>query len=258
MVLFGVYLQKSARAAEKEASGVKSIRALMITGGCCHDYETQKLLISAGISERAKVEWEIVHEGGTSTDHKVSIYARKNWGDAFDVVVYNKCFAKVSDAEFVKGITSVHEAGLPAVVLHCTMHTYRDLKDDDWRKFLGVTSKRHGRHHPITVDNLKPDHPVMKGFPKQWKTPRGELYHIIKTWPSATPLGNGYLTDPDDTHHCIWVNQFGKARVFATTIGHHNETMQEKTYLDLLTRGLLWSVNQLDDSGKPRKGYTAE
>ncbi|MFV1995848.1 MAG: ThuA domain-containing protein, partial [Verrucomicrobiales bacterium] len=30
------------------------IRALLITGGCCHDYETQKENLSAGISERAE------------------------------------------------------------------------------------------------------------------------------------------------------------------------------------------------------------
>ena len=52
---------------------VKPIRALMITGGCCHDYENQKRILSEGISKRANVTWTILHEGGPSGDHKVSI-----------------------------------------------------------------------------------------------------------------------------------------------------------------------------------------
>ena len=46
---------------------------------------------------------------------------------------------------------------------------------------------------------------------------------------------------------CVWTNQYGKGRVFATTVGHYNETMAEPKYLDMVTRGLLWSVNRLDD-----------
>lgn len=36
-----------------------------------------------------------------------------------------------------------------------------------------------------------------------------------------------------------------KTRVFATSIGHHNETMLEANYMEMLTRGFLWA------SGKP-------
>jgi len=50
-------------------------------------------------------------------------------------------------------------------------------------------------------------------------------------------------------------NRLGKARVFGTTLGHHNETMIEPVYLDLVARGLLWATGHLDDSGKPEPGY---
>ncbi|MBT4223529.1 MAG: ThuA domain-containing protein, partial [Opitutae bacterium] len=39
---------------------------------------------------------------------------------------------------------------------------------------------------------------------------------------------------------CIWTNEYGKARVFATTIGHHNSTMSSKEYLDLIANGVRW------------------
>ena len=46
-----------------------------------------------------------------------------------------------------------------------------------------------------------------------------------------------------------WTNRYmGKTRVFATTLGHNNETVADPRYLDLVTRGLLWSVNKLDSA----------
>ena len=35
--------------------------------------------------------------------------------------------------------------------------------------------------------------------------------------------------------------------MFATTLGHNNDTVADARYLDLVTRGLLWSVGKLDD-----------
>jgi hypothetical protein len=32
---------------------------MLITGGCCHDYERQKVILSKEISARARVEWTI-------------------------------------------------------------------------------------------------------------------------------------------------------------------------------------------------------
>ncbi len=46
-----------------------------------------------------------------------------------------------------------------------------------------------------------------------------------------------------------WTNTYnGKAKVFATTLGHNNETVADSRYLDLVTRGLLWSVGKLDEA----------
>jgi type 1 glutamine amidotransferase len=53
----------------------------------------------------------------------------------------------------------------------------------------------------------------------------------------------------------IWTNQYGKARVFGTTLGHHNETMGHEVYLDFVSRGLLWACDKLGEDGKPKAGY---
>src|SRR5712675_2060182 len=80
------------------------IRALLVTGGCCHDYAHQKTILTEGISARARVEWTIVHEGDGSTSHRISVYEKPDWSKGFDVVVHDECFADVKDKAFVEGI----------------------------------------------------------------------------------------------------------------------------------------------------------
>ena len=238
-----------------EEEKVEPLKVLLVTGGSSHDYDNQKLILTEGISARANVEWTIAHQGGKDRNQKIKLFQKSNWADGYDVVVHNQCFGGVVDVPFVEGIARVHAEGVPAVMIHCTPHSYRNAKTDAWRKVVGVSSFSHEKHRPLKVINLAADHPVMQGFPKSWKTPNGELYKIDKLWPGVTPLGKAFGKDTQKDHVCIWTNTHGKMRVFGTTIGHHNETMSQKTYLDLVTRGLLWACGKLDKNGKPEPGY---
>ncbi len=236
------------------AGAAEPLRALLITGGCCHDYEAQKTILTDGISARANVTWTIVHEGGDTRTHEVSLYKKPAWAQGYDVVVHNECFGFVTNVPFVEQIARAHLAGVPAVVLHCSIHSYRNSATDEWRKLLGVSSYRHQRLRPFTVVNLRPEHPVMKGFPACWQDFPDELYEIAKQWPDCLPLGQG-LGEKETEHVCIWANTHGKARVFGTTLGHSNDTMKSDVYLDLVTRGLLWACDKLEDNGQPKPGY---
>jgi uncharacterized protein len=224
------------------------LKALLVSGGCCHDYPNQIRILTEGISRRADVQFDYVLQGGTSRDAEINIFKTPRWAEGYDVVVHNLCFGEVRDVEFIESIARAHHEGTPAVVIHCSMHSFRHSETDEWRKLLGVTSRRHERHRPLEVKNLDPSHPVMKGFPASWKTPNGELYIIERVWPNAIPLAEAYGEDTKADHVCIWVNTYGEGRVFGTTLGHHNETMQHPIYLDLVTRGLLWAVKRLDEN----------
>lgn len=241
--------------ADEPAKAPRPIKALYITGGCCHDYEGQKKLLTDAVSARARVEWTIVQEGGTSNNHRVSLYEHPNYGDGYDVIVHNECFSEIGDKAFIDNALKPHRDGVGGVVIHCAMHTFRALKEDDWRMFLGVTSRRHGPQQPLEVKALKPEHPILKTFPAVWTTGNEELYAIEKVWPTATPLAQAHALDNQRDHAVIWTNTFEKGRVFGTTLTHHTHHMKNPVYLDMLTRGLLWSCNKLTDDGKPKPGY---
>jgi len=248
--LFLVLGSLSLRAAEP-------LRALLITGGCCHDYKAQKRILTDGISQRANVTWAIIHEGDDEgKNHKFSIYEKPDWAKGFDVVVHNECSGAVTNADWVEHIAKAHFSGTPAVVIHCAIHSYRESTTDEWRQLLGVSSYRHQVRRPFEVAVLKPEHPIMKGFPLRWQDEPDELYEIKKVWPNCIPLAEGITpTNDKDRHPVIWVNTYGKARVFGTTLGHGNETMEKKEYLDLVTRGLLWACDKLGQDGKPKAGF---
>jgi uncharacterized protein len=239
----------------------KPLRALMVCGGCCHDYKSQKKILSEGISARAKVEWTIVHEdapkGSDERSHRVSIYEKPEWWKGYDVILHNECFGAVADNAFIEGITAAHKAGVPGVFLHCSSHSYRAGTTDEWRKAVGITSRSHEKNRDLIVKTIKAEHPVMKGFPSTWLDPKDELYKNEFIWPDCVPLAQAYGEDTKKDHVVIWVNTYANTRMFSTTLGHNNSTMEAPEYLDLVTRGLLWTCGKLEDDGKPRKGYAA-
>ena len=59
--------------------GETPISALLITGGCCHDYDFQKQVLTTGISEFADIDWTIVHEGGDSKDYQSKLFDNPYW-----------------------------------------------------------------------------------------------------------------------------------------------------------------------------------
>lgn len=244
------------------AQEVKPLKVLMVCGGCCHDYDNQKLILSEGISARANVEFTTVHEetpdGKKGKDHKISIYNKADWAKGYDVVLHNECFGAVEDVAFVEGIAKAHFDGVPAVMLHCSTHSYRMAATDEWRKCIGQKSMSHEKNRDLHVINLKPEHPVMNGFPMEWLDKADELYKNEVLYDNFVPLAKAYGEDTKKDHNLIWLNTYGKAKVFGTTMGHSNATMSDPVYLDLVTRGLLWTCGKLDDHGKPLPGYEAK
>jgi type 1 glutamine amidotransferase len=222
------------------------LRALLITGGCCHNYSLQSRQLTNAVANHAAVEWTVVNEGGNGTRAQIPLYSKPDWAKGYDVVVHNECFADTTDHDYIRSITSAHKAGVPAVVIHCAMHTYRATDIDDWREFLGVTSRRHDHQSRYAVKKAD-EHPIVKGIPEDWKTPMDELYVIDKLWPNAKALATSVSERDGKAHPVIWINQYGKARVFGTTYGHSDETFRDAVFLDYVSRGVLWAAGGLKD-----------
>ena len=236
----------------------KAVKALLVVGGCCHDYRQQKDLLTRGISERANVEWTVAYDPDTTTKHLNPLYENPDWAKGFDVVVHNECSADVKDPAVIDRILRPHREGVPSVVLHCGMHSYRSEgfpNDTPWFRFTGLKTTGHGPQLPIAVTVTDRSNPIVKGLP-DWTTGNEELYNNLPNGLASTarPLisGRQVVRAKDGTESLAqsvvaWTQLYeGKTRVFATTLGHNNATVVDPRYLDLVARGLLWSVDRLD------------
>ncbi len=228
------------------AAEQKPLRALLITGGCCHNYRFQSQQLTNAVAKLTAAAWTIVKEGGNGTRAEISLYDNPDWAKGFDVIIHNECFADTTNQTYIRKITSAHKAGVPAVVIHCAMHTYRTADMDDWREFLGVTSRRHDHQSKYPVKLVEAGHPILKGVSDKWVTPMDELYVIEKLWPNAKALATSVSEQDGKSYPIAWINQFGKARVFGTTYGHSDDAWRDAEFLTLVSRGVLWAAGQLE------------
>jgi type 1 glutamine amidotransferase len=242
-----------------QAQDPKPLKILLITGGCCHDYAAQKDILKAGIEKRLHATVDQVHTDDKSTKPPLAIYGNPDYAKGYDLVIHDECAAAISDEAVIEGVLSPHRHGIPGVNLHCAMHCYRIGNASEpavagtphgwWFEYLGLQSSGHGPQQPIAITHLDKANPISQGQP-DWTTVNEELYNNIQVFDSATPIARGkqsYVakdgTPKESDYVVAWTNLYqNKTRVFSTTIGHNNTTVQDDRYLDLVTRGIIWAT----------------
>jgi uncharacterized protein len=227
----------------REPAGPR-VKALVVSGGCCHDYPGQARVIMDAVSRVLPVDWMVAIQGGRGTTGHLPVYDNPDWARGYDIIVHNECFADVTDKGLIERITAAHKKGVPAIVIHCAMHTFRASTEDVWREFLGVTTRRHTAQFNIPVKIVAGDHPIMNGFKPDWVTPSDELYVIDKFWPQSKALAAAVSPEDKKEYPLAWTSDYHGARVFGTTLGHGNDTFADPTFQDLIARGFKWAVRR--------------
>ena len=259
--LAGATFMATGQDAAKPAT-VKPLRALLVIGGCCHDYAAQKDILKAGLEERANLTVDICYSPDKSTKATFTCYEKENWAEGYDVIIHNECSADITDPAVIKRILDPHRSGTPGVNLHCAMHSYRSgnygkpvtagAGNAHWFEYLGLQSTSHGKQLPISIAYSA--HAATAGL-ENWTTVNEELYNNIQIFPGTETLAKGKQGDSETV--VAWAHEYGdkKTKVWSTTIGHNNETTADAKYLDLVIRGILWSTGKLGADGKPAPGY---
>lgn len=230
-----------------QETSTKPLRALLIAGGCCHDYARQQEALCKGIQSRANVQVDVYWTDNSTTTPVLPLYSKLNWADDYDVIIHDECAADIKDPAILNRILQTHQR-IPAVHLHCAMHSFR-TGSDAWFKHLGLQSSGHGPQEPIAIHFSESKHPITETL-GDWTTIREELYNNVKLF-DALPLAFGKQTVGAAGKQRIeeavvaWINEKQGARSFSTTIGHNTETVEDPRYLELVTRGLLWACGKL-------------
>ena len=269
---------KSATAAKEKPAPLK---VLLVAGGCCHDYATQTKLLKEGIESRIRAKVTVVYNPDKTTKAVFEIYKSDDWAKGYDVVIHDECSANVTEKPYIDRILNAHKNGVPAVNLHCAMHSYRwgdfrqpvpdGAENNAWYEMIGVQSTAHGPKAPIDVKHIDRLHPLTSGL-SDWRTIDEELYNNIRVHSGTTALITGtQITPPnrkalkkdpnakpkENVAVVAWTNEFGpnKTKIFSTSLGHQNATVGDPRYLDLVVRGILWSTDKITREGKPIADY---
>ena len=254
-----------------QAAEAPPLRVLLISGGCCHDYAQQKDILKRGLEQRANLVVTQIYTDDQSTRPPLPILGNADYAKGYDVVIHDECAADINDPALIQAVLAPHRAGIPGVNLHCAIHCYRIGNPGEpatpgseralWFDYLGIQSSGHGAQMPIAIHFTETNNPIIKGM-SDWTTVNEELYNNVRVRPSVTALARGTQTRKNqegETHRdeyvVVWLNDYQGTRVFSTTLGHNNTTVEDPRYLDLVTRGLLWACGKLDDQGNIQRGY---
>jgi len=244
-----VALALNAAAAESPAAIHPPLKVLLLTGGGYHDYKTLVPRLTNEIGKRVLATFDVRFDIESLHDPK--------FADQFDAVIYDICFDEAPD-DVLENAIQATKKGKPTVMIHCAVHAFRHSpKIHEWETCCGMRSKVHDRFEGFTVQKLDPESPITKFFPQEWSTAGDELYQTISIDPDSHQLLKAKSPQDGRVHVVCWTYQFGKGRVFSTTLGHDLKTAGTPEYLRLLSNGLLWACDKLDANGEPAAGFSA-
>lgn len=261
----GVAIMVFPLAAPALAQQGKPLRVLIVSGGGFHDYPQQRQILEKGLESRLNVQ--IAHLFNDPPPERKTrpanpAFTDPRYGDGYDLIVHNICAADEGDPAVLDAVLAPHRRGVPAVNLHCAMHSFRsgewraevapDAPNARWFSFTGIQSTGHGPQSPITVHYA--DHPIARGL-APWTTGREELYNNLTGF-GVSPVAFGNQPASSEAQGrgpvaLAWTHSYGpaKARVFSLTLAHNEATMADPRYLDLVARGVAWATGHLADDG---------
>ncbi len=224
-------------------SAAQPLRALLLTSpGVYHNYEQQTWDLGHAIADRANVRFDV-------SLAELDRWRTTDFSEGYDVLIYNICMADNQDHKLIANLRRQTEVlGIPALVIHCTMHSFRET--DQWWPMFGLKTTEHEPLRPLT-QMQEARHPILSGLPAAWTLANDELYINIKS--TAEPLLSSIGAD-GKSHTTTWLAYQGTTPIFGTTLGHSEETMKDPAFRRLIANGLLFVTGNLTDDGTPKPG----
>ena len=114
----------------------------------------------------------------------------------------------------------------------------------------------HGPQFEFTIDTRAPDHPIMRGLPTSWLHTKDELYdrmrgpaenmRVLATAYSDVeqngPPWNKEVKGTGRHEPMLWTIDYGKGRIFQSTLGHMDYSMECVGFITTFQRGAEWAA----------------
>lgn len=232
--------------------------------GRWHDYSAQ-LADFREVADSAG--WELTVASGDK-DQLFEFLRSDAFASGQDAIVYNFCLADSRDMAAMQNlIAQTVEGGVPALLVHCAMHSWWDsfkkgkpipgnmlgkarankrlLKKwqkehpdtplPAWGDFTGVASTKHGPKDPIELLPAEGS-PLTLEIPDDYLTRDTELYNNHYLTPDVIPLIHG--VQGDDKAIAMWLAPRGEGRIIGLTLGHDDGEWKDPVFRGLLKQAV--------------------
>jgi hypothetical protein len=232
------------------------VRVLIFSGRNNHDWRTTTPFLKQVLLESGRFDVRVEEEPVGVTDRTLTAYDAivldyngPRWGDVTEKAVENF----VSSG---KGLVVVHGASYAFTGLEVLGdgHKKTGIKQPPWPEYLqmigGYWSEEtpksgHGQRHTFPVKLVNREHPITLGM-KETFLATDELYHNLRMSANVNVLATAF-DDPrmggtGKEEPILWTVDYGKGRVFHTTLGHDLAAMQEAGFVSTFVRGTEWAA----------------
>jgi type 1 glutamine amidotransferase len=232
------------------AAPARPVQVLIITGDNvkAHDWKGTTKALQEFLETPGKIHVE------------VSTTPAKDLTDAnlakYDVLLLNYkdtpeggADSRWSDANKAAFLKAVRD-GKGLVVSHYASAAFTKPQWEEFEKAISGgwrTQGFHGPKHVFVVKATDAKHPVTAGAPPKFEHVIDELYQNSLLTPGSVVLATAY-SDPSKPkgtgkdEAVIWVNHYGKGRVFNCGLGHDTTALGDKNYQAWLRRGVEWAA----------------
>lgn len=268
---FFALLTLFALSAANACSAGEQLKALLVDGQNNHKWQETTPLIKATLESTGLFTVDVATAPGKNGD--MSTF-NPTFTD-YDVVVSNYNGQPWSEST-QKAFSEYVESGGGFVSVHAADNSFP--KWSDYNKMIGVggwggrTEKdgpyvrwrdgkferdtepgrggSHGKRHPFEVIVRNAEHPITRGVPGSWLQAEDELYAQLRGPAQnmtvlATAFSSKAVSGPNGTDQhepILMVIEFGKGRVFHTTLGHDTKSMSGTAFQVSLQRGTEWAA----------------
>lgn len=233
---------------EEEEEAEDPLRALIVTGDDQpgHNWRETSVVLRETLWRDPRFMVDMTHDPEMLATFDISPY---------DVIVLNYCNWEspgLSDTAKERFSKYVNNGGGLAVIHLATGAWHGSLpgaEESDWpeyrkicRRVWDCNSSSHGEYETFRVDIVNEDHPItadMKAFEAV-----DQLYCGLE---GDLPVEVLAVARPKETGRdepMVWVNDYGKGRVFQTVLGHSAESLHVPYVTELIRRGCVWAAGR--------------
>ena len=78
-----------------QAPAAEPLKALLVLGGCCHDYPAQQEILVNGLQARSHVKVSVALDPDKTNAHLNPVYENPDWAANFDVIIHDECSSNI-------------------------------------------------------------------------------------------------------------------------------------------------------------------